>query len=98
MIGHMKKGEFLRRKWEPRDVLYMKDGSRSTIYTGQPYDPEKMTLREKAWSHDHCEACNWELIDSQGDEHAFGYFNGYNWLCEECYRLLIVEDRLKIGQ
>ena len=97
MLRRMKPGAFLRSKWEPRDVLYAKDGSRSTIYTGQAYDPEIMTLRLKAWDHDHCEACNWELIDSQGDDHAYGYFNGYNWLCDECYRLFIVEDRLNLG-
>lgn len=95
MLHGMKSGDFQRKRWSPRDALVGIDGSRATVYTGQAYDPATMTLRTKCWDHDHCEVCNWKLIDSQGDDHAFGYFNGYNWLCEECYRLFIKEGRLR---
>ena len=94
MLRGMKKGAFQKKQWAPRDALVAKDGSRATIYTGQEYDPEKMTVRRKFWDHDHCLVCNWLLIDSQGDDHAVGWFNGYNWLCDECYRLVILENRL----
>lgn len=94
MLRGLKPGAFTKQRWVPRDALVTKDGTRATIYTGQSYDPENMTLRKNVWSHDHCEACNWVLNDDEGEEHAVGYFNGYNWLCTECYRLFIQENRL----
>jgi len=100
MLSTMKPGKFQKQGWTPRDALVSNDGRLYTIYTGQTFDPDKMTLCKGFWGHDHCEACNWELNDFQGEEHAVGYFNGYNWLCEECYRLFVLEDRLnlKLGQ
>ncbi|MDD4059868.1 MAG: hypothetical protein PHW08_04085 [Kiritimatiellae bacterium] len=96
MLDGITPDEFHKQRWAPRDALVMKDGSRATIYTGQPFDPEKKTIQRAFWDHDHCLACNWVLIDTQGEEHIVGYTDGYNWLCEECYRLLIKEDQLKL--
>jgi hypothetical protein len=98
MLQGIKPGTFQKQRWAPGDALVMKDGSRATIFNGQTYDPEKMTLRRSFWDHDHCVTCNWLLINSQGEEHAVGYFNGYNWLCEECHRLFIIEDQLKLNK
>jgi hypothetical protein len=96
MLEGIELGTFQKQRWTPRDALVSKGGSRATIYTGQPFDPDKMTLQPRFWDHDHCETCNWLFIDNQGEEHAVGFFNGYNWLCEECHRLFIVEDQLKL--
>ncbi len=95
MLRGMRAGAFQKQRWAPRDALVMKDGSRATIFTGQEFDTEKMELRKKFWDHDHCRTCNWLLIDSQGEEHAVGYTNGYDWLCEECHRLFVTEDQLE---
>ena len=96
MLRGLRVGDFREQRWAPRDALVMKDGSRATVFTGQEYDPERMELRRNFWDHDHCLACNWLLIDTHGEEHAVGYFNGSNWLCVECHRLFIVEDQLKL--
>ena len=93
MLSGMRDGEFHRATWSSRDALVTKDGVCATVYTGQRYDSNKMELRRSFWDHDHCEVCNWLLTDSQGEEHSVGYFNGYNWLCEECYRLFIDERK-----
>lgn len=95
MLQYVKFENFQKQRWSSRDALVMKDGSRATIYTGQAYDPDKMTIRKNFWDHDHCLACNWLLADSQGEAHAIGYSDGYNWLCEECHRLFILEDQLE---
>lgn len=98
MLQDMREGNFRRETWKPRDALVSADGSRATIYTGQDYDPAKWVLRRRFSDHDHCQVCNWLFIDSQGDDHALGYTNGYNWLCDECHRLFIQEDQLKLGR
>jgi len=94
MLHGMQPGEFQRTAWTRRDALVAKDGSRATIYTGQPFDSSNMTIKHDYWDHDHCEVCNWLFIDTEGVEHSSGYFNGYNWLCDECYRLFILEKRV----
>ena len=96
MLDGLFEDPFYRQKWESRDALVLKDGSRATIYTGQDYDPSEMNLIRGFWDHDHCEACNWEMTDSMGEDHLYGYTNGYNWLCEECYRLFVTEDVLNL--
>ena len=94
MLSGMWAGAFRRAEWTPGDALVMKDGSCGMVCDGQDFDPEVMAIEPAGWDHDHCQVCNWTLSDALGDDHAQGYFNGYNWLCEECYRLFVLENRV----
>jgi hypothetical protein len=40
---------------------------------------------KNGWKRDFCLVCRWELSDTQDAEHSFGYTNGRDWLCLECY-------------
>lgn len=73
MLRGMQDAPFHKAEWAPRDALVLKDGSRSTIYYGQEYDPEKMTLDKGDWDHNHCEVCNWKFMDALGEDHAHGH-------------------------
>jgi hypothetical protein len=44
MLRGLRPGAFTKQKWAPRDALVTNDGRRATIYTGQPFYPDKMTL------------------------------------------------------
>lgn len=98
MLRGMQDGSFHPAEWAPRDALVRKDGTRATIYCGQEYDPAEMTIEKGGWDHSHCEVCNWEFMDALGKDHTHGYFNGYNWLCDACYRLFVLDDRLRLKE
>jgi len=45
----------------------------------------EMELVKGGWKKDTCAVCLWVLSDQMGPEHATGYTNGRDWICEECY-------------
>ncbi len=85
MLASLLSREFARIRWSRRDALVAIDGSRATPYSGQQYDPSMYKIKQGFWDHDHCLVCGWVLTDTQGEAHAWGYYNGNDWLCEECY-------------
>ncbi len=42
------------------------------------------TVMPGGWDHEHCELC-WEKIALYEGCRRFGYRNGEDWVCEECY-------------
>jgi hypothetical protein len=94
MLDGLKNKHFEEKHWFPHDALVSKDGKRATVFTGQVFDANEYSLQRKFWDHDHCEVCNWELHKSKDPEHANGYFNGYNWLCRECYARFLAGTEL----
>lgn len=95
MLASVRKQRFEKAEWHPRDALVRNDGSRATIYTGQPFDSAQYQIGKGAWDHDHCEVCNWTFHGSATPANITGYFNGYNWLCTECYERFIEGNELE---
>ena len=98
MLSTVRQQRFEKAQWQSRDALVSKDGSRATIYTGQPFDAAKFTIQKNFWDHDHCEVCNWTFSTFEGPDHTAGYLNGYNWLCSECHDRFVVGNELKAAQ
>jgi len=94
MLEGLKNKHFEARHWFPRDALVSNDGKRATVFTGQAFDAKAYSLQRKFWDHDHCEICNWTFHASDDPEHTNGYFNGYNWLCHECFQRFLVGTEL----
>jgi hypothetical protein len=75
-----------REVWQPSAALIHNTGGRASQYIGQKFDPEKITLVERGWNHDHCSMCWWTLYETDDDEKGTGYKNDTNaWLCTECF-------------
>jgi hypothetical protein len=95
MIFHAKGGLIYKKdKWKPRDALVTKDKNRATIYDGQKYDPNQFELVKGFWDHDHCEICNWTFKSADKTEDVEGYFNGYNWICSDCFEKVLSKKEL----
>jgi hypothetical protein len=72
-----------KRQWTPRDALVQRSDKTISLYTGQPYDPEKADLVKGRWAVDRCVICRWALCESSSLERGVGYTNGQSWLCTE---------------
>jgi hypothetical protein len=79
-----------RQPWFPRDALVHRNGSATSLYIGQKYDPAKIDLVPGGWNHDHCAICFWDLFQTDDAEHGVGYTDGHDWLCAECYERFVV--------
>lgn len=72
-----------KREWQPQDVLVEREGDRVFFDVNLHDDPD-FELRPGGWNREWCAICNWEL-NTENPEHSFGYTNGRQWLCMECY-------------
>ncbi len=80
------------RQWVARDALVYRSNSDLYLYSGQAYDPEKADILKGGWIEDHCAICWWRLFESEETEHRWGFTNGQDWLCVECYTRFIESD------
>ncbi len=50
------------------------------------------------WDHEHCFLC-YERISQYEDEEHFAYFDGKNWLCQQCHSIYIASGfGAKLGE
>ncbi|NDC39552.1 MAG: hypothetical protein EBZ48_16190 [Proteobacteria bacterium] len=79
-----------RETWKPTAALVHKKGGTVSQYRGQKFDPDKIDLVERGWTHDHCEICWWTLRESDDADDGEGYHNETNgWICSECFQQFI---------
>ncbi len=78
-----------KQRWQPRPALVHRSGGRTSLYVGQRYDSAKVDLVPDGWTHDHCEVCWWELLETDEAAHGVGYTDGRAWLCSECYERFV---------
>ena len=88
----LRKQEWKRERWVPRDSLDDIHGGTSRLYLGHEYDKSKMRVIKSGWYHDHCEICWWTLFESEDPERSIGYTDGINWVCTECYEKFLKES------
>jgi hypothetical protein len=81
-----------RKTWQPRDVVYERNGKRFSFDVSLAQDSERFLLVKGGWKRDHCVVCGWELFESEDPAHGAGFTNGSAWACEECYRRFIETD------
>ncbi len=95
--GYVRKSEAIttgvfhweRRLSKPRDALAKRAGGALMLYGGENYDAHEFDLVKDGWRHDHCVVC-WKMIYNQEHpDESFGYSNGENWLCEQCYEAFL---------
>lgn len=80
-----KKLQWRRQRWEPRDALVYRGEGKMALHRGQSFDPEKVDFLAGGWDHDHCEICWWKLYSSGDEARGFGYTDGHDWVCIECF-------------
>ena len=73
-----------QRQWKPLDILAEKTTGRIFFDLALKDDPQ-FELRPGGSLQANCEICGWELNTTGGPEHASGYTNGRDWICQECY-------------
>lgn len=94
-LEESKLGSFFH--WEkhpciPRDALVKRDSGCAMLYHGENYDANEFELVKQGWTHDHCMIC-WRMLYSADDpEQSVGYTNGQEWLCENCYAVVIAGE------
>jgi ClpA/ClpB-like protein len=81
-----------RKPWQPRDVVFEKNGKRFSFDISLAKDAEKFLLVKGGWKKDPCAVCGWELFESEDSRHGTGFTNGDSWVCEECYCRFIEGD------
>ena len=80
-----------RRRCEPQDALKHRNTGRIALHHGQSYDPAEFDLIKAGWTHNHCIICWRSLFEGKDAEVSFGYTNGQDWLCPDCYRGFVWE-------
>lgn len=78
-----------RKPWQPRDVVFEKNGKRFSFDISLTKDSERFLLVKGWWKRDLCSICGWELFESEDSRHGTGFTNGDSWVCEECYHRFI---------
>jgi hypothetical protein len=93
-VARLREHHFLweRKLWQPRDVVYERDGKRFSFDVTLAQDAERFALVKAGWNKDHCAICHWELFASGDVTHSFGFTNGRDWICDECYGKFIEND------
>jgi Clp amino terminal domain, pathogenicity island component len=81
-----------RKPWQPRDVVFEKNGKRFSFDTSLAKDAAKYLLVKGGWKKDPCAICGWELFESEDSRHGTGFTNGGSWVCEECYHRFVEGD------
>jgi len=81
-----------RKLWQARDVVYERNGKRFSFDLSLAQDMERFLLVKAGWKKDNCAVCGWELFETDDLAHSWGFTNGAQWVCEECYRRFIAGD------
>ncbi len=86
MVARHRAKPWRLQSWVSQPALFSKDGSRSTRFHGQSFDPNEYNLVEGGWSHDHCPYC-WVTVSdlSDPDYISEAYTDGNDWVCPDCY-------------
>jgi hypothetical protein len=94
VVARLREHHFLweRRLWQPRDVVYEREGNRFSFDLGVAQDTDKFVLVRGGWRKDRCTICQWELFESDDATHSLGFTNGRDWICDECYGKFIEND------
>lgn len=85
IIDHCRKRQWRRQHWAKRDALVQRGGGMTIPYFGQSYDPKEFEVVRGGWKRNLCEICNWELCESDNEQHTVGYTDGRQWICSECH-------------
>ncbi|HJT70073.1 MAG TPA: Clp protease N-terminal domain-containing protein [Terriglobales bacterium] len=94
MVNQLREHAWLweERAWQPRDVVYERNGKRFSFDLSLAQDESHYVLVKGGWKKDRCAICWWELFESDDAAHGTGFTNGRDWLCQECHRLFIIGD------
>lgn len=85
VIEMCRKRSWRKQRWAKRDALVQRGGGMVVPYIGQPYDPAVFEVVRGGWKRNLCEICGWELHESPDEQRSFGFTDGRQWLCAECY-------------
>ena len=93
-VARLREHHFLweRKLWQPRDVVYERNGKEFSFDVTLAQDVEKFVLVKAGWKKDRCAICDLELFESDDVGHSTGFTNGREWICEECYAKFIAND------
>ena len=92
----LKDSSFKFSEWKSRPALIEKNRKASWLYTGQNYDPKFIDLVEDGWTHDDCYVCSKTITDTKNEyTETSGYSNGLDWVCKDCYEIVIDTDDLE---
>jgi len=95
----LRESEWELKKYKFGKSLNDKNGGTSRLYVGQTFDPAKVDLIDKGWTHDHCEICQTTISegDSDSDYETEAYSSNFDWICKNCYSNLIEPMDLNTG-
>jgi ClpA/ClpB-like protein len=81
-----------RRPCVPQDALKHRESGRISFHHGQSYDAAEFESVKAGWTHYHCIICWRSLFEGKDADTSFGYTNGQDWLCPDCYRAFVSEE------
>lgn len=88
----LRKFVWIEREWAPRDVLV--DAETQAVFLDLSLrDDPRFGLVPGGWTHDLCAICGWELNTDGGLDHLWGFTNGRDWVCVECYEKFLAPQR-----
>ena len=96
MIGRAqeaRKATWSLQQWAPSPALSTKTGEGTSVskFVGQKFDPERSTLIEDGWDHDHCLFCAQSICNCGGESCVpEGFTDGTRWMCSSCHGNVIV--------
>ena len=90
-VTNCRASAWAKARWHPRSALRDRSSGATTVYEGQPYDPEQVELVSDGWDHDHCQVCWWTLSESADPAESAGYTNGHDWICAECFERFVAK-------
>ena len=96
MASDLKDTNFKYSKWFARPALIDKKSGTTHLFHGQKFDDKYFDLDNEGWTHDHCAICS-VVISEQESEYVKhdGYYNGWDWICKDCYEALFMSDNLE---
>jgi hypothetical protein len=74
-----------KKNWTAQDVVVRHGYGTFSFDLSLAGTTPELELAKGGWKEDECVVCGWKLSDQQGPEHAVGFTNGRDWICEECY-------------
>jgi hypothetical protein len=85
-VQRLRRSTWTLKPWSASAALFARDGSASSKFHGQAFDPDEYDLIEEGWSHDHCPFCSVTICDAGDPGYVSeAYTNGYDWVCPSCH-------------
>jgi hypothetical protein len=86
-----------RKPWTPVDVVMQRATGMVSFDLSLAGITPEMEVVKGGWKADECVVCGWKLSDQLGPEHATGFTNGRDWICEECHEKFWVRPDFLAG-